>query len=190
VEYGYSTMGYEIAGGLGVKLAEAAREVYVLVGDGSYLMMAQEIVTSIQERLKLTVVLFDNEGFASIGGLSRSKGTGGFGTRYRYRAGGSLGDDTSHTNGEPLPVDLALNAQGLGAHVISTRNIEELRDALVAAKTVDRTVVIYVPVDRYEGVPGYESWWEVPVAEVSESAEVKAAREEHQRGMARRRWHI
>ena len=190
VEYGYSTMGYEIAGGLGVKLADPEREVYVLVGDGSYLMMAQEIVTSIQERLKLTVVLVDNEGFASIGGLSRSKGTGGFGTRYRYRAGGSLGDDTSHKNGEPLPVDLALNAQGLGAHVIRTRNIEELRDALVAAKTVDRTVVIYVPVDRYEGVPGYESWWEVPVAEVSESAEVKAAREEHERGMARRRWHI
>jgi 3D-(3,5/4)-trihydroxycyclohexane-1,2-dione acylhydrolase (decyclizing) len=190
VEYGYSTMGYEIAGGLGVKLADPQREVYVLVGDGSYLMMAQEIVTSIQERLKLTVVLVDNEGFASIGGLSRSKGTGGFGTRYRYRAGGSLGDDTAHKNGEPLPVDLALNAQGLGAHVIRTRNIEELRDALVAAKTVDRTVVIYVPVDRYEGVPGYESWWEVPVAEVSESAEVKAAREEHERGMARRRWHI
>jgi 3D-(3,5/4)-trihydroxycyclohexane-1,2-dione acylhydrolase (decyclizing) len=190
VEYGYSTMGYEIAGGLGVKLADPQREVYVLVGDGSYLMMAQEIVTSIQERMKLTVVLVDNEGFASIGGLSRSKGTGGFGTRYRYRSDGSLGDDATHKNGEPLPVDLALNAQGLGAHVFRTRNIEELRDALVAAKTVDRTVVIHVPVDRYEGVPGYESWWEVPVAEVSESAGVKAARKEYERDMARRRWHV
>jgi 3D-(3,5/4)-trihydroxycyclohexane-1,2-dione acylhydrolase (decyclizing) len=190
VEYGYSTMGYEIAGGLGVKLADPEREVYVMVGDGSYLMMAQEIVTSIQERLKLTVVLVDNEGFASIGGLSRSKGTGGFGTRYRYRSDGSLGDDAAHKNGEALPVDLALNAQGLGAHVIRARNIEELRDALVAAKTVDRTVVIYIPVDRYEGVPSYDSWWEVPVAEVSETGEVKAARVEHERGMARRRWHI
>ena len=188
VEYGYSTMGYEIAGGVGVKLADPTREVYVMVGDGSYLMMAQEIVTSIQERLKLTVVLVDNEGFASIGGLSRSKGTAGFGTRYRYRSDGSLGDDAAHSNGAPLPVDLALNAQGLGAHVIRTRNIEELRDALMAAKTIDRTVVIYVPVDRYEGVPSYESWWEVPVAEVSESADVRKAREEHERGTARRRW--
>jgi 3D-(3,5/4)-trihydroxycyclohexane-1,2-dione acylhydrolase (decyclizing) len=188
VEYGYSTMGYEIAGGLGVKLADPSREVYVLVGDGSYLMMAQEIVTSIQEGLKLNVVLVDNEGFASIGGLSRSKGTAGFGTRYRYRSDGSLGDDAAHSNGEPLPVDLALNAQGLGAHVIRTRSIEELRDALLAAKSIDRTVVIYVPVDRYEGVPSYESWWEVPVAEVAESAEVKKAREEHEGGLARRRW--
>ena len=190
VEYGYSTMGYEIAGGLGVKLADPEREVYVMVGDGSYLMMAQEIVTSIQERLKLTVVLVDNEGFASIGGLSRSKGTVGFGTRYRYRSEGSLGDDAGHKNGESLPVDLALNAQGLGAHVIRARNIEELRDALVAAKAIDRTVVIYVPVDRYEGVPNYDSWWEVPVAEVAESKAVKDARRDHERGMARRRWHL
>jgi 3D-(3,5/4)-trihydroxycyclohexane-1,2-dione acylhydrolase (decyclizing) len=190
VEYGYSTMGYEIAGGLGVKLAAPQREVYVMVGDGSYLMMAQEIVTSIQERLKLTVVLVDNEGFASIGGLSRSKGMAGFGTRYRYRSDGSLGDDAEHKNGEPLPVDLALNAQGLGAHVIRAGNIEELRDALVAAKGIDRTVVIHISVDRYEGVPSYDSWWEVPVAEVSESSDVKKAREEHERGVARRRWHI
>src|SRR6266850_416088 len=190
VEYGYSTMGYEIAGGLGVKLADPEREVYVMVGDGSYLMMAQEIVTSIQERMKLTCVLVDNEGFASIGGLSRSKGMGGFGTRYRYRSAGSLGDDAAHRNGEPLPVDLALNAQGLGAHVIRARNIEELRDALVAARGIDRTVVIHIPVDRYEGVPSYDSWWDVPVAEVSDSAEVKKAREEHERGQARRRWHI
>ncbi len=190
VEYGYSTMGYEIAGGLGVKLADPEREVYVMVGDGSYLMMAQELITSIQEHLKLTVVLVDNEGFASIGGLSRSKGMAGFGTRYRYRSDGSLGDDGAHKNGEPLPVDLALNAQGLGAHVIRARNIEELRDALVAAKGIDRTVVIHVSVDRYEGVPSYESWWEVPVAEVAESDDVKSARAEHEHGIARRRWHV
>jgi 3D-(3,5/4)-trihydroxycyclohexane-1,2-dione acylhydrolase (decyclizing) len=161
-----------------------------MVGDGSYLMMAQEIVTSIQERAKLTVVLVDNEGFASIGGLSRSKGMAGFGTRYRYRTDGSPGDDNSHDDLERLPVDLALNAEGLGAHVFRARNVEELRDALVAAKKIDRTVVIHVPVDRYEGVPTYESWWEVPVAEVSDSDEVKRAREEHERGQARRRWHL
>jgi 3D-(3,5/4)-trihydroxycyclohexane-1,2-dione acylhydrolase (decyclizing) len=190
VEYGYSTMGYEIAGGLGVKMADPRREVYVLVGDGSYLMMAQELVTSIQERAKLTVVLVDNQGFSSIGGLSRSKGTAGFGTRYRYRTDGSLGDDAGHANGEPLPVDLALNAQGLGAHVIRARSIEELRDALVAAKAIERTVVIHIPVDRYTGVPDYETWWEVPVAEVSESADVEKALEQHERGLARRRWHL
>ena len=188
VEYGYSTMGYEIAGGLGVKLADPGREVYVLVGDGSYLMMAQELVTSIQEGLKLTVVLVDNEGYASIGGLSRSKGTAGFGTRYRYRNDGSLGDDSGKREGKSLPVDLALNAQGLGAHVIRARNIEELRDALVEAKAIDQTVVIHVPADRYEGVPNYESWWEVPVAEVSESGDVQKALREHEREMARRRW--
>jgi 3D-(3,5/4)-trihydroxycyclohexane-1,2-dione acylhydrolase (decyclizing) len=188
VEYGYSTMGYEIAGGLGAKLADPSREVYVMVGDGSYLMMAQEIVTSIQERAKLTIVLVDNEGFASIGGLSRSKGTEGFGTRYRYRSGGSLGDDAAHRDGERLPVDLAKNAEGLGAHVFRTRNLEELRDALLAAKKVDHTVVIYVPVDRYEAVPSYDSWWEVPVAEVSASADVAKAREQHEKALARRRW--
>jgi len=190
VEYGYSTMGYEIAGGLGVKLADPGREVYVLVGDGSYLMMAQEIVTSIQEGLKLTVVLVDNEGYASIGGLSRSKGTAGFGTRYRYRSDGSLGDDSGGRDGKSLPVDLALNAQGLGAHVIRARNVEELRDALTEAKAIEQTVVIHVPADRYESVPNYESWWEVPVAEVSESGEIQKARREHERDMARRRWLI
>ena len=190
VEYGYSTMGYEIAGGLGVKLADPSREVYVMVGDGSYLMMSQEIVTSIQERAKLTILLVDNEGFASIGSLSRSKGMAGFGTRYRFRSDGSLGDDDKHQDGGRLPVDLARNAEGLGAHVFRTRNVEELRDAITASKTVDRTVVIYIPADRYESVPSYDSWWEVPVAEVADSEEVQRAREEHERGLTRRRWHV
>jgi len=190
IEYGYSTMGYEIAGGLGVKLAAPDREVYVMVGDGSYLMMAQEIVTSIQEDLKLTVILVDNQGFASIGALSRSKGTAGFGTRYRHRSDGSLGDDSGAHDGDALPVDLAMNAQGLGAHVIRARSVDELRDGLVAAKSIGRTVVIHVPTDRYEGVPDYESWWDVPVAEVSESAEVKKARAEHDQAAARRRWYL
>src|SRR2546422_11166714 len=137
-------MGYDIAGCLGVKMAAPDREVIVMVGDGAYLMMAQELVTSLQEKIKLNVVLVDNQGFASIGGLSRSKGTAGFGTRYTYRKDGVLGDDGAHGDGERLPVDLALNAEGLGAHVFRTRSVEELRDALVAAKTIDRTVVIHV----------------------------------------------
>ncbi len=179
VEYGYSTMGYEIAGGLGVKMADPSREVYVMCGDGSYLMMPSEIVTSIQEGYKLTIVLVDNAGFASIGALSRSVGSQGFGTQYRYRKNGSLGLDTEEETGETLPVDLATNAESLGAHVIRAKDISGLKDALTEAKDVDRTVVIYVPVDRYEGVPDYESFWDVPVAEVSEMESVVAARKEY-----------
>ncbi len=188
VEYGYSCMGYEIAGGLGVKMADPSREVYVLVGDGSYLMMAQEIATSIQEGLKLTVVLVDNGGFASIGSLSRSLGTAGFGTRYAARRGRHLPDDREEA--PPLPGDLALSAEGLGAVVFRARDPEQLRDALTGARSADRTVVIHVPVDRYRQVPSYESWWDVPVAEVSESAEVRRARAEHDQEASRRRWHL
>jgi 3D-(3,5/4)-trihydroxycyclohexane-1,2-dione acylhydrolase (decyclizing) len=190
VEYGYSTMGYEIAGGVGVKLGDPTRDVYVLVGDGSYLMLAQEIVTSIQERLKVTIVLIDNQGFASIGSLSRSNGLEGFGTRYQYRTDGSLGDDGAHSGGEALPVDLAQNAQGFGAYVFRVTNIQELRDALVAAKSVDRTVVIHVPVDRYEAVPAYETWRDVPVPGVTDLEAVLRAHEEHERGVAKRRWYL
>jgi 3D-(3,5/4)-trihydroxycyclohexane-1,2-dione acylhydrolase (decyclizing) len=179
VEYGYSCMGYEIPGGLGVKMAAPEREVYVMVGDGSYLMMNSEIVTSVQEGYKLTVVLVDNSGFASIGALSRSVGSEGFGTHYRYRKNGSIGLDTEEQPGETLPVDLAANAQSLGARVIRAHGVAELRDALSEAKGADRTVVIHIAVDRYEGVPDYESFWDVPVAEVSETKTVAAAREEY-----------
>jgi len=122
----------------------------------------------------------DNEGFASIGALSRGKGSVGFGTRYRYRTDGSLGDDSGDHEGEALPVDFALDIQGLGANVIQARQVEELRDANGAARTIDRTVVIHVPTDRYKGVPSYDSWWQVAVAEVWESGDVEAAR----------RWHL
>jgi 3D-(3,5/4)-trihydroxycyclohexane-1,2-dione acylhydrolase (decyclizing) len=191
VEYGYSTMGYEIAGGLGVKMADPTREVYVMVGDGSYLMMAQEIVTSIQEGLKLTVVLVDNQGYSSIGALSRSLGTDGFGTRYLLRCSSeSLGDGAAASPGDPLPVDLPLNAEGLGAEVLRARSLEEFRDALVAARDSARTVVIHIPVDRYEGVPSYESWWDVPVSEVSETQSVREARAAYERSGAARRWYL
>jgi 3D-(3,5/4)-trihydroxycyclohexane-1,2-dione acylhydrolase (decyclizing) len=188
VEYGYSCMGYEIAGGLGVKMADPEREVYVMVGDGSYLMMAQEIATSVQERRKLIVVLVDNAGYKSIGALSRSKGTAGFGTRDLMREDDSAGDDATHAGAPPVPVDLALNAEGLGAHVIRALTIEQLRDALVGARAVERTVVVHVPVDRYESVPDYESWWDVPVAEVSEMEAVREARVAYEGDRRNERW--
>jgi 3D-(3,5/4)-trihydroxycyclohexane-1,2-dione acylhydrolase (decyclizing) len=134
VEYGYSCMGYEIAGGLGVKMAAPEREVYVLVGDGSYLMLSGEIVTSIQEGLKLTIVLVDNHGFNSIGSLSRSLGTDGFGTQYRYRRNGSLGVDSESSPAPVLPVDLAANAESLGARVIRCGTVDDLRAGLEEAK--------------------------------------------------------
>src|SRR6266550_6740066 len=134
VEYGYSCMGYEIAGGLGVKLAAPEREVYVMVGDGSYLMLSSEIVTSIQEGLKLTIVLVDNRGYNSIGSLSRSLGLDGFGTQYRIRREGSLGLDSEHSPAPHLPVDLAANAESLGARVIRCGTIEELKAGLEEAK--------------------------------------------------------
>ena len=189
VEYGYSCMGYEIAGGLGIKMAAPEREVYVMVGDGSYLMMSAEIVTSVQEDHKLTIVLVDNSGFSSIGALSRSVGTQGFGTQYRYRKNGSIGLDTEESPGDVLPVDLATNAESLGAHVIRAKGVGELKGALAEAKSVDRTVVIHIPVDRYEGVPDYESFWDVPVAEVSGMETVRAAHEEYARNrQAERRY--
>jgi 3D-(3,5/4)-trihydroxycyclohexane-1,2-dione acylhydrolase (decyclizing) len=176
VEYGYSCMGYEIAGGLGVKLAAPEREVYVMVGDGSYLMLSSEIVTAVQEGLKLTIVLVDNHGFNSIGSLSRSLGTDGFGTQYRYRRNGSLGVDSDKSPAPVLPIDLAANAQSLGARVIRCRSIDDLHAGLEQAKDEETTVVLAIEVDRYEGVPAYESWWDVPVAEVSAVESVRAAR--------------
>jgi 3D-(3,5/4)-trihydroxycyclohexane-1,2-dione acylhydrolase (decyclizing) len=190
VEYGYSCMGYEIAGGLGVKLAAPEREVYVLVGDGSYLMMPGEIVTSVQEGLKLTIVLVDNHGFNSIGSLSRSLGTDGFGTHYRYRRNGSIGLDSEASPPPLLPVDLAANAESLGARVIRCGGIDDLRAGLEAAKEEAGTVVLYVEVDRYAGVPDYESWWDVPVAEVSAVDSVRAAREAYEDARARERPHV
>ena len=190
VEYGYSCMGYEIAGGLGVKMADPSREVYVMVGDGSYLMMAQEIVTSIQEGHKLTIVLVDNEGFASIGALSRALGTHGFGTRYVFRREGAPLADDVHGPAEMLPVDLGLNAEGLGAHVIRATTIEQLRKALVAAKTIDKTVVIHIRTDRYAGVPSYESWWDVPVAALSEEQLAREARSAYEEAGRKRAWYV
>jgi 3D-(3,5/4)-trihydroxycyclohexane-1,2-dione acylhydrolase (decyclizing) len=170
VEYGYSCMGYEIAGGLGVKMADPTREVFVLVGDGSYLMMAQELVTAVQEGVKLVVVLVQNQGFASIGALSESLGSQRFGTRYRFRsADGRL-------DGDVLPVDLAANAESLGADVLRVATVGELRAALAKARESDRTTVVHVETDPLVPAPSSESWWDVPVAEVSALESTQAAR--------------
>ncbi len=189
VEYGYSCMGYEIAGGLGVKLAAPEREVYVMVGDGSYLMLSSELVTAVAERQKLTIVLVDNRGYKSIGNLSRSLGMDGFGTLYRYRSNGSAGVDSEGST-DYLPVDLAANAESLGAKVIRAASVDELRAGLEAAKAEQGPVVIAVEVDRYEDVPGYESWWDVAVAEVSEIPSVRAAREEYEVARKDERSHV
>ena len=188
LEYGYSCMGFEIAGGLGAKMADPGREVYVLVGDGSYLMMSSEIVTSIQENYKLTIVLIDNAGFKSIGALSRSLGQAGFGTRYVYPRAGALPGDDEDGGVQTLPVDLAANARSLGAHVIECDSYADFAAALQAARTQDRTTVIYIQNDRLHGVPGYESWWDVPVAEVSEMPAVGAARQMWEAMRARERY--
>jgi 3D-(3,5/4)-trihydroxycyclohexane-1,2-dione acylhydrolase (decyclizing) len=180
VEYGYSCMGYEIAGGIGVKMAAPEREVVVLVGDGSYLMMPGELVTAVQERLKLTVVLVDNHGFNSIGALSRSLGLQGFGTQYRYVDGDRPVLDGDVDPPPTLPLDLAANAASLGATAERVDSVAELRDALARARKHDGVSVIVVEVDRYEGVPGYDSWWDVPVAEVSELSSVQEARRDYE----------
>ena len=189
LEYGYSCMGYEIAGGLGVKMADPDREVYVMVGDGSYLMLSADIVTSVQEGYKLTIVLMDNSGYKSIGALSRSVGSQGFGTRYAFPQKDGLPSDEADSI-QTLPVDLAANARSLGAHVIECESRDDFVTALETAKGIDRTTVIYIRNDRYVGVPGYESWWDVPVSEVSEMHTVQAAREEWEENRAKERYFL
>lgn len=176
LEYGYSCMGYEIAGGLGIKMAAPDREVYVMQGDGGYLMLCAEIVTSLQEGYKLIILIFDNHGYKSIGALSRSLGQEGFATRYVYPKDGALPGDTPDATPDILPVDLAANARSLGAHVITCKSYDDVVAALGEAHAQNRTTVIYVENDRYAGVPDYESWWDVPVAEISEMESVRQAR--------------
>ena len=197
VEYGYSCMGYEIPGAIGVKLAAPEREVYVLIGDGSYLMLPGELVTAVAERIPLVIVLVDNHGYASIGSLSRSIGSAGYGTHYRYAANGSppLDAPDGATLAEPsssevLPLDLAANAESLGARVIRATTIDELRAALQDAHGAAGPVVIYVEADRYAGVPGYDSWWDVPVAEVSDEEPVRAARADYEQARRAQRLYL
>jgi 3D-(3,5/4)-trihydroxycyclohexane-1,2-dione acylhydrolase (decyclizing) len=185
LEYGYSTMGYEISGGLGAKMADPSREVYVMVGDGSYLMMNQEIITSIQEGYKLNIILIDNHGFSSIGGLSQSIGNGVFGTRYVFRD-----PETGQLKGENLPIDFAANARSLGAVTITARDLPSLLSALEEARQQDRTTVIVVETDIEQRVPGYESWWDVAVSEVSGLDSVTEKRKEYEQAAKKERYFL
>jgi len=176
LEYGYSCMGYEIAGGIGVKMAAPEREVFVMVGDGGYLMMPAEIITSLQEHRKLIIILINNNGFASIGGLSNSIGSKGFGTSYRYRDG-----ESGQLDGESLPVDLATNAESLGAKVFRAKDIPSFNQALKEAKKEEKTSLIYIETLTERKIQGYGwAWWDVPVAEISKSESVKNARKEYE----------
>ncbi|WP_020658611.1 3D-(3,5/4)-trihydroxycyclohexane-1,2-dione acylhydrolase (decyclizing) [Amycolatopsis benzoatilytica] len=171
VEYGYSCMGYEVAAGVGVKLAAPDREVVVLVGDGSYLMMAQEIVTLVAERLKVIIVLVQNHGFASIGALSEALGSQRFGTSYRYRG------ESGQLDGSVLPVDLAANAASLGATVVRASTVDEFRAAMAEAKSNPMVTVVHVETDPLAPNPPGSAWWDVPVSEVSELDSTRAARQ-------------
>ena len=175
MEYGYSCMGYEIPASLGVKMADPQREVYVWVGDGTYLMNPTEILTAVQEGLKVTIILVDNSGFGSIGALSTSLGSAGFGTRFKQRD-----PQTGQLSGAPLIVDFAANAASLGAEVFTPASVAEFKTMLAHTKTLDHTSVIVVKADREVKVPGYESWWDVAVAEVSNMPEVQQARQDYE----------
>jgi 3D-(3,5/4)-trihydroxycyclohexane-1,2-dione acylhydrolase (decyclizing) len=184
MEYGYSCMGYEIPGGLGAKMADPTREVYVFIGDGTYLMMPTEIVTSVQQGIKIIIVLVDNKGFGSIGSLSRSLGMGGFGTTTHTRsASGQL-------DGELFQVDYAANARSLGAHALKASTLQQFKAALEQAKSLDHTTVIVVETDPDAKVPGYESWWDVAVPEVSTMESVREARARYEEARKRERYFL
>ena len=172
MEYGYSCMGYEVAGGLGVRLACPDRDVFVMVGDGSYLMMATELATAVQEDIKIITVLVQNHGFASIGSLSESLGSQRFGTAYRRR-----NTETGRLDGEKLPIDLAANAASFGLEVIKVTTRAELADAVKTAKAATESIVIYVETDPFVDAPSSESWWDVPVSSTSTLESTRQASE-------------
>ncbi|MFE0964315.1 3D-(3,5/4)-trihydroxycyclohexane-1,2-dione acylhydrolase (decyclizing) [Streptomyces fungicidicus] len=184
LEYGYSCMGYEIPAALGVQQAAPGTPVWALVGDGTYLMNPTEIVTAVQENLPVNLVLVQNHGYASIGGLSESVGAERFGTAYRHRAA-----DGTFT-GAPLPVDLAANAASLGMDVLRARTVRELRSALAEARASGRPTCVYVETDPAPTAPPAEAWWDVPVAEVSAREAAVEARARYDSEVAGRRRHL
>ncbi|AGP57735.1 3D-(3,5/4)-trihydroxycyclohexane-1,2-dione hydrolase [Streptomyces rapamycinicus NRRL 5491] len=187
LEYGYSCMGYEIPGAIGVRLAAPGTPVWALVGDGTYLMMPTEIVTAVQEGININVVLLQNHGYASIGGLSETTGAERFGTAYRFRAA-----DGQYT-GDPLPVDLAANAASLGMDVLRAESVGGLREALAEARASDRPTCVYVETetaDTVSGAPEAQAWWDVPVAQTATRPAAVKAREDYDRQAAARRRHL
>ncbi|MFE0252595.1 3D-(3,5/4)-trihydroxycyclohexane-1,2-dione acylhydrolase (decyclizing) [Streptomyces sp. NPDC059010] len=187
LEYGYSCMGYEIPAAIGVKLAAPERNVWALVGDGTYLMMPTEIVTAVQEGVAIKVLLVQNHGYASIGGLSEETGAERYGTAYRHRA-----DDGTFT-GAPLPVDLAANAASLGMRVLRAKTVSDLREALAEARAADTPTCVYVETqtaDTVSGAPPAQAWWDVPVAETATRPSAVKARELYERHVSTRRRHL
>ncbi|MFJ6248142.1 MULTISPECIES: 3D-(3,5/4)-trihydroxycyclohexane-1,2-dione acylhydrolase (decyclizing) [unclassified Streptomyces] len=187
VEYGYSCMGYEIPAAIGVLLAAPGRPVWALVGDGTYLMNPTEIVTAVQERLPLRLVVLQNHGYASIGGLSEAVGAERYGTDYRYR------DADGGFTGPPLPVDLGANAASLGMRVLRPRTVRDLREALAEARAATVPTCVYVETetpDTVSGPPPAAAWWDVPVAETSTRPSAVTAREEYDRHVTARRRHL
>ncbi|MEV0117786.1 3D-(3,5/4)-trihydroxycyclohexane-1,2-dione acylhydrolase (decyclizing) [Streptomyces sp. NPDC050844] len=187
VEYGYSCMGYEIPASIGVAMAAPDHHVWALVGDGTYLMMPTEIVTAVQEDIPVKIVILQNHGYASIGGLSESVGGERFGTAYRFRA-----PDGTYTDA-PLPVDLAANAASLGMRVIRAKTVGDLRDALAEARSADRPTCVYIETetaDTVSGPPPAQAWWDVPVAETATRPSAVKAREEYDRHVTARRRHL
>ncbi|MFF4058347.1 3D-(3,5/4)-trihydroxycyclohexane-1,2-dione acylhydrolase (decyclizing) [Streptomyces sp. NPDC001668] len=187
LEYGYSCMGYEIPAAIGVKMAAPERNVWALVGDGTYLMMPTEIVTAVQEGIAIKMLLIQNHGYASIGGLSESVGGERFGTAYRYQS-----DDGTYT-GAPLPVDLAANAASLGMRVLRAKTVRDLRAALEEARAADTPTCVYVETetaDTVSGAPPAQAWWDVPVAETATRASAVKARELYERHVSTRRRHL
>ena len=180
VEYGYSCMGYEIPGGIGVAMAEPGRRVVVMVGDGSYLMMNSEIVTAVAEGLDLTVVVVDNAAFGSIRGLQRSVGSPSFNNERRARDAAS-----GRTAGGVVSVDFAAHAEAMGARVFRCSDMSELEAALEEARDEPGVNVLDVKVALEPAVPNFEGWWEVPPAEVTRQPSVRTAREAYERERAR-----
>ncbi|MFE8094380.1 3D-(3,5/4)-trihydroxycyclohexane-1,2-dione acylhydrolase (decyclizing) [Bacillus toyonensis] len=172
MEYGYSCMGYEVAGALGAKLAEPSKEVYAMVGDGSYQMLHSELVTSLQENKKINVLLFDNSGFGCINNLQMGNGMGSFGTEFRYR-----NQETRKLNGAIMKIDFAASAAGYGVKTYRVTSIEQLQEALKDAKKQTVSTLIDIKVLPKTMTNGYDSWWHVGVAEVSNSQSVQAAYE-------------
>jgi 3D-(3,5/4)-trihydroxycyclohexane-1,2-dione acylhydrolase (decyclizing) len=182
LEYGYSCMGYEIPAGLGVKMAEPERDVVVMVGDGSYLMLNAEIVTAVAEGLKFTVVVLDNHGYQCIIGLGRAVGVPDFGNELRFRDKGR-----NRLTGPYVPVDFRAHAEAMGALAVFARTPGELKAALAQARAADRVSVIVVPVEPEKRVAGFEGWWDVPVAAVSGQTSVQVARRGYEAAIARQR---
>ncbi|TFE30618.1 3D-(3,5/4)-trihydroxycyclohexane-1,2-dione acylhydrolase (decyclizing) [Cohnella luojiensis] len=173
MEYGFSCMGYEVSGAFGVALAEPEREVYSVLGDGSYLMLHSELVTAIQEGVKLTVLLFDNHGFQCIHNLQRGHGSDGFGNEFRFRS-----KETGRLNGKYMPIDFAAHARSLGAASYTARNADELEQALRQAKAEQGPVLVEIKVLPGTNTDGYDSWWNVGVPEVSTDDKVLKAHAE------------